>query len=360
MGDFRDVKNAMVINKILRCKIMKSFTIITIGVLLVIQTSFTQTIVFQDNFESGSLDRWYGGPLNIFFDEDNNHALEMKVHSWAFPILQYSFYNYDVELDIKVIQGESEVWFRHTDIEEQYGYYLRITNDTIILYKAFGSHSSVLISADISLSSEIWHSLKIELRDHNIKTYLGQSKIFDFDDNDNPFLSGNSPLTFHVLPESHSRFDNVVIKALIPEQNAKWVSTGGPWGGIGYDVRIDPNDPDIMYVTDQWAGNHKSRNGGATWYPNNKGIETVFGSTGESVPIFCLSIDPNNTNNVWCATFGKRGVYRSIDRGESWEKKINGTQTLYFVVLKSIVAIHHYREVKYSKLRILARIGERF
>lgn len=116
----------------------------------------------------------------------------------------------------------------------------------------------------------------------------------------------------------------LVLVSLGLAQDPVWVRTGGPWGGIGYDIRIDPNNPDIMFVTDQWAGNHKSTNGGATWYPNNTGIQSVFGSTGQSVPIFCLTIDPNNSDNVWCGTFENKGIYRSTDGGESWEIKIEG------------------------------------
>ena len=107
-------------------------------------------------------------------------------------------------------------------------------------------------------------------------------------------------------------------------QEFDWIRTGGPWGGIGYDVRIDPKDPNRIYVTDQWAGNHKSVDGGRNWYPNNNGITSRFGSTSESIPIFCLTIDPTHTNNIWCGTFENRGIYKSTDYGENWELKING------------------------------------
>ena len=40
-----------------------------------------------------------------------------------------------------------------------------------------------------------------------------------------------------------------------------WVRTGGPPGGLGYDIRMQPDNPDIMYVTDANAGVHKSTDG---------------------------------------------------------------------------------------------------
>ena len=153
---------------------------------------------------------------------------------------------------------------------------------------------------------------------------MQKALVIDITDEDSPYLTGSRNFVLYNSPNSQVSFDNILMTSPILLQEAKWISTGGPWGGIGYDVRIDPINPNLMYVTDQWAGNHKSTNGGATWYSNSNGIESVFGSTGQSVPIFCLTIDPNNTNNVWCGTFNKRGVYRSTDKGEHWEKKIKG------------------------------------
>ena len=43
-----------------------------------------------------------------------------------------------------------------------------------------------------------------------------------------------------------------------------WIRTGGPLGGLGYDVRIRPDNPDIMYVTDAFAGVFKSADGDKT------------------------------------------------------------------------------------------------
>ncbi len=59
-----------------------------------------------------------------------------------------------------------------------------------------------------------------------------------------------------------------------PPQSSKlaWVRTGGPLGGLGYDIRMRPDNPDIMYVTDAKSGVFKSTDGGKTWIPKNTGI----------------------------------------------------------------------------------------
>lgn len=103
-----------------------------------------------------------------------------------------------------------------------------------------------------------------------------------------------------------------------------WHRTGGPPGGIGYDVRIDPTDPNIVYVTDSFAGVHKSTDRGETWEPINDGITTRAGISGDEIPIFCLSIDPSDPETLWVGTINAKGVFRSQDGGRHWERRVDG------------------------------------
>ena len=103
-----------------------------------------------------------------------------------------------------------------------------------------------------------------------------------------------------------------------------WVNTGGPLGGLGYDVRMRPDNPDIMFVTDAKAGVFKSTDGGQNWYPSNNGITARTGETGELIPVFSLTIDPNNPDIVWAGTQAQRGVFKSTDGGENWAKMDKG------------------------------------
>ncbi len=103
-----------------------------------------------------------------------------------------------------------------------------------------------------------------------------------------------------------------------------WVRLGGPIGGLGYDIRMRPDNPDIMYVTDAWAGVHKSTDGGMTWFTLNDGIDARTGPSGDAIPVFCLTIDPNNYDMIWIGLQNLGAVYRSDDGGQTWEKRING------------------------------------
>ncbi|MBN1631552.1 MAG: S-layer homology domain-containing protein [Thermoleophilia bacterium] len=103
-----------------------------------------------------------------------------------------------------------------------------------------------------------------------------------------------------------------------------WVRTGGPIGGLGYDVRMRPDRPDTMLVTDAYAGVFRSTDGGLTWQPSNTGITVRTGPSGDSIPVFCLTIDPHDNDIVWAGTQYLRGIFRSLDGGKTWTKRDNG------------------------------------
>jgi len=107
-------------------------------------------------------------------------------------------------------------------------------------------------------------------------------------------------------------------------QVGKWKITSGPPGGLGYDIRMDPRNPDVMYVTDAWAGAFKSLDGGANWFPINNGITTRTGRSGDGIPVFSLTIDPNNPDTLWAGTQFGGTVFRSDDAGQSWRSMSNG------------------------------------
>jgi photosystem II stability/assembly factor-like uncharacterized protein len=112
----------------------------------------------------------------------------------------------------------------------------------------------------------------------------------------------------------------VTVNAIIP---SPWIKTGGPIGGLGYDVRYGAYsngtlNPEVMYVTDNYSGVNKSINGGRTWFTTNTGITRKSGSSNDAVPVFSLTVDPNNGNNIWIGLKDAIGVYKSDNAGASW------------------------------------------
>ncbi len=114
---------------------------------------------------------------------------------------------------------------------------------------------------------------------------------------------------------------------------ATWtrVLGGGEWTGVT-DVVIDPRDPDRLYAA-TWqhhrtvaaymgggpeSGIHRSVDGGATWERLTEGLpKGDMGKIG-------LAISPQNPDVLYAAIELDRrtgGVFRSGDRGSSWEKR---------------------------------------
>lgn len=130
-------------------------------------------------------------------------------------------------------------------------------------------------------------------------------------------------LFFILFPSS------VIAQDKLPENpllGLEWEYLGGPAGGIGYDIRIDSKSPNIIYVTDANAGVFKSMNFGKSLFPINAGIETVVGFTGDSIPVFSVTIDPNDSDTLWLGTQNITGIYKSKNAGGTWENKTNGIE----------------------------------
>ena len=81
-----------------------------------------------------------------------------------------------------------------------------------------------------------------------------------------------------------------------------------------------------MFVSDNPSGVNKSIDGGNTWNAANNGITVKGGSSGDAIPIFSLTIDPNNPDIIWTGTQNMRGIFKSTDCGNTWTKMDNGVK----------------------------------
>ncbi len=118
-------------------------------------------------------------------------------------------------------------------------------------------------------------------------------------------------------------------------QTGAWVKTGGPIGGLGYDIRHSFENHDRWYVTDAFGGIFLSENRGLTWTESNEGILTRKGLDG--IPVFCVVVDPHNSNRIWVGTEATGKVYKSENGGDTWEEKSNGiTDTLFPLTFRGV------------------------
>ena len=112
-----------------------------------------------------------------------------------------------------------------------------------------------------------------------------------------------------------------VIPGVPAYQAESWIALGGPPGGLGYDIRMQPDNPDTMYVTDGFTGFFKSTNGGESWFPINVGIEPFPGAGTQA---FSVTIDPHDYNTIWGGLQLSGHIYRSTNGGQTWEQRDNG------------------------------------
>ncbi|MBM3297350.1 MAG: hypothetical protein FJY83_07090 [Candidatus Aminicenantes bacterium] len=136
---------------------------------------------------------------------------------------------------------------------------------------------------------------------------------------------GPSPETKAVqvekIPQTSTEIAVVQAHLLKAKVYNTWVKMGGPLGGLGYDVRFAANTPagnKTLYVTDNYSGVNKSDDGGATWSASNSGIAARSGTSADAVPVFSLTVDPNDPKIVWCGLKDVSGAYRSTDGGKTW------------------------------------------
>ncbi len=169
----------------------------------------------------------------------------------------------------------------------------------------------------------MWHEIEIRVIDDTITFIVNGVEEWIYRD-PNPALTG--VFGFEALDDSIVYLDDVYVYGPAPDPRYVWKRLGGPLGGLGYDIRMKPDNPDIMFVTDAYAGIYKSTDGGKSWLPANNGITTRAGNSGDAIPVFSLTIDPNNHEIIWVGTQDKRGIFKSTDCGESWIEMINGIE----------------------------------
>ncbi|HDK27878.1 MAG TPA: hypothetical protein ENG48_12430 [Candidatus Atribacteria bacterium] len=280
-------------------------------------------LLFQDNFEDGISENWELESGWEIKSEKDNYVLSGSGHRWACPHVS-GWTDYTIKADIKIIRGGLHFNIRYNTGEVSSRYFLGIRQSALYLSKQIGEDFFDLIELSKSLNLKKWNKFKISVEGNNIKVYINNTLKINYNDDDIAIRTGG--FAFETLDKSRVDIDNINVTGVKLVQKVKWVKTGGPIGGLGYDIRIHPQDKRIMFVTDNPSGVNKSYDGGNTWVQRNEGITVRSGSSGDGIPIFSLSIDHNNPNIVWAGTQGMKGIFKSTDGGETWTKKDNGIE----------------------------------
>jgi len=281
--------------------------------------------LFSDDFEhgDGAWTAWgdtLTDPTWAVEDDAGNAVYSASSHTMAVasagPWRDYRFH-----VRVKVISGQLHLYFRRMQCGS---YFATLQNGPISLTRMVGCPANYtnLQTASTTFSLGVWHAIDAVAVGGSIKLYLDGALAVDYVDSDPVLLGG---IGLEALPDDcHVQVDDIVVTGAVDTQSLSWVRTGGPHGGVGYDIRMRPGNPDRLLVTDNASGVSLSSDGGNTWVPSNSGIQARTGSSGDAIPVFCLTVDPNNPDVVWAGTQNTRGIYKSTDAGQTWVEMDNG------------------------------------
>lgn len=290
--------------------------------------SLDQKILFSDDFEKGLARPWDWEPGWTVDLIDGNHVLHGVGHIWTTLVPSEELVEIEsFESRINLRKGSLHVNYRLSRSGSRY--FVNMENGSLTLIKmGYAQQTPIftnLVRKELSFSYEVWHTLRITGAGNHLQVYLDEVLQIDYTDEQNPYLTGS--IAFESLDGGEVLIDDVVLKGQPPAAvlpGLSWIFTGGPRGGIGYDIRFNPLNQNILWVTDAFAGVHQSTDGGLTWIARNEGIDARSGMSGDAIPVFSLTIDPNNPDIIWAGVMGIRGLYKSTDGGQNWIRKDNG------------------------------------
>ena len=322
------------------------------------------TNLFHTTFENGDVSDWrFSDALGhatsppgwqAMRGTDGTWVLNGKGHNGANLVARHNWSDFVLRVRLRVLQGGLHLNYR---ISSASRYFIGFNVNSLAVMKSYFSGRSApqLGRSDVPSAAGIWHWVQIAGRGGLISVMVdGAQRVLVTDPK--PILSGS--IAFECLDDSWVQIAEVIVigspeaQAPLADPRLVWVRTGGPLGGIGYDVRIDPSNPQTLYVTDAFSGVSKSTNGGASWFPANEGIVSRTGASGDSIPVFCLTIDPDDPNVLWCGTQGMRGIYKSTNGGATWVKSDNGIPDLQGITFRSFTIDPSNSDVVYAGTEI--------
>lgn len=94
-------------------------------------------------------------------------------------------------------------------------------------------------------------------------------------------------------------------------------------------VKIDPRDPNILYLGSRGEGLLKSIDGGESWYrlaDKNRNLS-------QRANVYDIAVDPQNNGNIYIGTYQDRfgRLFRSSNAGKSWEEVYRVSREKYAI-----------------------------
>jgi hypothetical protein len=281
-------------------------------------------LLFFDDFENG-ITRFWDMDSNWNLIEDfspQSAVLQGSSHAWATVVTGQAWSDYTFEVKVKLLDPGSTAHLLFRLNDDRGRYFVGLNEGGVYLEREnpWGSFAGILKFTPGAYQLDQWYTISInaDLRDITVSVDGGQ--VLNYTDGITTVIWSGTVGLESAGPEGlEVRFDDINVSGSPPPDD-QWFKTGGPIGGLGYDVRFGSVDQQVMYVTDNYSGVNKSNDGGSNWYATNRGITGRAGSSGDAIPIFTLNVDPNNVNNLWAGLKDAKGAYKSTNAGQLWEE----------------------------------------
>jgi photosystem II stability/assembly factor-like uncharacterized protein len=282
------------------------------------------TLLFSDDFEGTT--RSWDRDENFIVEKEyssQNFVFEGTSHAWATLVTGKPWSDYTVEVKVKLLDQGSSVHLMIRLNDNRGRYIVGFNQGEVYLEREnpWGNFAGGLANAPGPYDLNRWYTLSVNADMRDITVSVDGSQVLSYKDTSSTSIIWSGTVGLEVVgPDGlKARFDDVTVTGSLPPDDL-WIKTGGPIGGLGYDVRYGSADQQVMYVTDNYSGVNKSNNGGVSWFATNRGITGRAGTSGDAIPVFTLNMDPNSDNNVWAGLKDAKGAYKSTTAGQLWEE----------------------------------------
>jgi hypothetical protein len=223
------------------------------------EKSYALTTYFSDNFESGNLSKWTQnignvGDTSSWFVLDGSLHGKVGIHGFSYLYANVGNLpqNYVFSADVKNISSvDQQFVFRVSNDKSEYYLVGCRYNDSVWYwdnnnikvyriyrdhYETLGVYPSILIPRTYDITQGIFHKVRVEVKNNNIKVYFDNVLAVDANDTNAVFLNGTGVglMTWggDIPKTSENVFSNILISdtvrakhnkvILIPGLGASW------------------------------------------------------------------------------------------------------------------------------------------
>jgi len=284
-------------------------------------TSCAQQTGFSETFDDPALAGWEHSATTVVVDG------VLRIESDGFAAHGLDLDEFELTLRLRRNSEAGSLAIDYANQEDSRNA-LSFGEQGLLLERSQDGVVSRLAGAEKFLPVGQWVEVKIRLSGGTHTIELDGNTTFTVVD---PAPLSRGSLVLRAEGGATGEFDDITLSGLsageTPVADPVWVRTGGPRGGMGYDVRMDIRLPGVVYVTDAFGGMFMSSDDGASFSPINTGITARTGASGESIPVFSLTIDPHDPQVLWAGTQLTGGIFKSTDGGLTWVQTNNGVAT---------------------------------